>query len=121
MLHEASEDEDELAELPVAGEWTNAASVVELLAERIARRGTPDPMWEMWQVRSAFDVWHRHLRRTNRAIFGQLYRVSTFEKGRSAKLRSALLRWIAVCDQLRKRQLKKLQEVCTPPHTACIG
>ena len=100
---------------PVSGEWTTQEHAAELLAERQAQlfdeRTSELQFWRKWRTRASFDVWRRQYTRTNRGVLMQLHRVSTQLKGKTAEKRRALMRWVAVCDMQRRREIKRLQKV----------
>jgi hypothetical protein len=115
LLEPISLQQQSYGRYPVAGEWTDSVQTAELLRERQEQRASQlewkQQLWRKWKQRSAFDQWRRRFRVTNRAVFARLHRVSTFEKGKTARCRHAFERWLCVVEQLRKREMKKLQAV----------
>ena len=100
---------------PVSGEWTSAQDGIGLLGKEYAGRSlegrSSEALYQKWQKRMSFDQWHRRFAQANKAIFERLYRTSTFQKGKSAQLQRAVLRWVEYADARRQRTIKKLQAV----------
>lgn len=99
---------------PVPGEWSTATQALKALQDRAVKReihrASEGELWRRSRVRAFFDLWYRQYRRANRRVVWRLAQ-NNHRNGKTARCKQAFARWMTACEMMRRRAMRKLQQV----------